>query len=428
MKKQRRLLSIVTAAALTASMLLTGCGGNKEENTPPAETESAAEVTAADITEAETEAAAEAAAETAMPDQSYDFSKTAMEYLSGMKAGWNVGNSLDAVGNGMASETGWGNPKISKELIDSVKAAGFDTVRIPVTWMGHIGGAPDYTIDADWMARVNEVVDYVIGNDMYAIINIHHDGNDTPQAWLECEPDDEEAMKSQFAALWTQIAENFADYGDKLMFAGMNEFHHGYSSPKSDYTRLTNELNQLFVDTVRATGGHNGERYLVVQAYNTNADHAINFMTIPTDTIEDHLIAEVHFYDPWNFAGEGKGDWGKAGTETDNWGQEEWVDTIFQKLSINFGDQNVPVIVGEYGCTTMKNEEKTDFRRYYVEYVTKAMKDNGLLPIIWDNGYDGTNGEGFALFNRHTGAVLHQDIIDGIMRACGDDYEVELPQ
>lgn len=400
-------------------MLMTGCSGNTE--TPPAEEPSP---------EAETTAAAEteAVTEKSIPEQSYDFSKTATEYLGGIKAGWNAGNSLDAVGTGINSETGWGNPKISKLLIDSVKEAGFDTVRIPVTWMGHIGEGPDYTIDAEWMARVNEVVDYVIENDMYAIINIHHDGNDTPQAWLQCEPSDEAEMKKEFAALWTQIADNFADYGDKLMFAGMNEYHHGYNTPKADYVRLTDELNQLFVDTVRATGGHNNERYLVVQAYNTNADHAINYMTIPTDTIENHLIAEVHFYDPWPFAGEGKGDWGKSGTEKDNWGQEQWVDQIFPKLSAYFGEQGVPVIVGEYGCTTMKNAEKSDFRRYYVEYVTKGIKDSGLLPIIWDNGYDGTNGEGFALFSRLSGDVLHQDIIDGIMRACGDDYEVELPQ
>lgn len=414
MMKKRRLLSAVTAAVLAASMMLTGCAGGNENQT---ENTSAAE-----------NSISEESAEVVKAEQTFDFSRTAVDYIGGIKAGWNLGNSLDAVGTGMSSETAWGNPTITKELIDAVKAAGFDTVRIPVTWMGHIGEAPDYKIDEDWMARVTEVVDYVIDNDMYAIINIHHDGNDTDQAWLSCTPDDEEAMKSKFAALWTQIADNFKDYGDKLMFAGMNEFHHGYGNPKDSYKSLTNDLNQLFVDTVRASGGYNSERYLIVQAYNTNADHAINFMKIPEDKIENHLIAEVHFYDPWSFAGEGKGDWGKAGTETDTWGQENWVDDIFPRLSKHFSEQGVPVIIGEYGSTNMKNKDKSDFRRYYVEYVTKAIKDNGMLPIIWDNGYDGDNGEGFALFDRYTYKVLHQDIIDGIMRACGEPYEIELPQ
>ncbi len=413
----KKLLSIVTAFSIAASMLLTGCGSGSTEVTDD---------TARSETTTET---AEIVEEASDYEQTYDFSKTALEYVSEMKIGWNLGNSLDSVGTGLASETSWGNPKVTKELIDSVKEAGFDTVRVPVTWMGHFGEAPDYTIDEEWFARVAEVVDYCIENDMYVIINLHHDGNDTDQAWLNCEPEDEEAMLDKYAKLWTQIANYFEGYGDHLMFAGMNEFHHGYNNPTSEYTRLTGEINQLFVDTVRATGGNNASRYLIVQAYNTNAQQAYENLEIPNDTIENHIIVEVHFYDPWSFAGEGSGDWGQYGTETDSWGQEDWVEQVCAMMKERFiDDAGVPVIIGEYGATRTKDTSKSDYRRYYIEYVTKTMKEYGLLPIFWDNGYDGISGEGFGLFDRLTAENIHPELTEAIMRgASGEDYEIEPP-
>lgn len=419
-----KVTSLFTAAALSVSIILSGCGSSDEPD---------AEVNDADNGTTAAEVSSDAVqAEEAAPsyEQTYDFSKTALEYVSGMKIGWNAGNSLDSVGSGLESETSWGNPKLSKLLIDSVKEAGFDTVRIPVTWMGHIGDAPDYTIDEAWLDRVSEVVDYAIENDMYTIINLHHDGNDSDQAWLQCEPSDEEAMKEKFSKLWTQIADSFESYGDHLMFAGMNEFHHGYNNPSSDYINLTDDLNQLFVDTVRATGGNNANRYLIVQSYNTNPQQAVQNLEIPNDTIENHIIAEVHFYDPWAFAGEGKGDWGRYGTETDNWGQEDWVESVCADLKERFiDDAGVPVIVGEYGATRMKDSSKADYRRYYVEYVTKTFKAYGILPIIWDNGYDGIMGEGFGLFDRVSGENIHPELTEAIMRACGGtDYEIAAPE
>ncbi len=352
---------------------------------------------------------------------------TAAELAKSMKIGWNVGNCLDAYGKtGLEAETAWGNPKITKELIDAAKAAGFDTIRVPVTWVDHIDA--DYKIDDEWFARVKEVVDYVIDNDMYAIINIHHDGNDTAAAWLSPEPKDEEAMIKQFTVLWEQIGAYFKDYNEKLLFAGMNELHHGYNNPTDEYLRITDRLNQTFVDTVRKTGGNNDKRILVCQAYNTTGNASLK-MIMPTDTVKDKLMMEFHFYDPWDFAGEGKGDWGINGTNKATWGQEAWVDELFGKIKAKFVDNGFPVIIGEYGAMKNKTAANEDFRRYYIEYVTKAAANNGLIPIWWDNGYDGSSGEAFALFNRTSYKVLHEDIIEAIMRAKdGGDYEITLPE
>lgn len=352
---------------------------------------------------------------------------TAAEVCADMKVGWNVGNSLDAVG-GIDSETAWGNPLITKELIDTVKAAGFNTVRIPVTWMGHFGSEPDYKIDADWFNRVEEVVNYVLDNDMYAIINIHHDGSDTSSSWLTPEPSDEEAMVNKFNILWTQIAEKFEKYDEKLIFAGMNEFHKGYDQPSDAYLQLTDRLNQSFVDTVRKTGGNNAQRILVVQSYNTNADYAVKYLKVPEDTAKNKLMVEYHFYDPWSFAGEGRNSWGIGGKTNDRWGQEDWVDDIFSQLKTTFVDKGIPVIMGEYGAVNNK-AGYSDTRRYYIEYVTRAAHKNGILPVWWDNGYDGMDGEAFALFDRKNGnAILHQDILDAIMRGVsGEEYEITLP-
>ncbi len=354
---------------------------------------------------------------------------TASEIYEGMKVGWNVGNSLDAVGSDLSSETCWGNPKITKELIDSVKAAGFNTIRIPITWMGHIEDEPDYKIDEEWLNRTEEVVNYVLDSGMYAIINVHHDGNDTTSSWLTPTPTDEDAMVNKFSIIWAQIAEKFEKYNEKLIFGGMNEFHKGYDQPADAYLTLTDRLNQCFVDTVRKSGGHNKERVLIVQSYNTNATYAVESLVLPTDTAKEKLMVEFHFYDPWSFAGEGRNSWGVGGPINDRWGQEEWVDDIFGQLKAKFVDNNIPVVMGEYGAVNNKIGYN-DTRRYYVEYVTKAAHKNGILPIWWDNGFDGIEGgEAFALFDRkNDNAILHQELIDAIMRGVSDeDYDIVTP-
>ena len=427
--KIRKITAVIIASALSA-VLLSACGTGstgKADGAGGPESPAGNSAAAGNSENEETEPAGEIETTAAATETSGgNMDITAAELASEMTIGWNVGNSLDAMGEGINSETGWGNPKISEALIRSVKEAGFNTLRIPVTWQGHYGEAPDYKIDDEWLARVKEVVDYAIENDMYAIVNVHHDGADTDTSWLTPVPDDEEAMVGQFTKIWEQIAEYFKDYDERLIFAGMNEFHHGYGNPTAAYLALTDRLNQTFVDTVRASGGNNEQRILIVQGYNTNGEHTLK-MTVPTDSAANKLMVEFHFYDPYTYALQGNGDWGVNGVKKDNWGQEDWVDNIFGRAKKQFVDNGIPVVIGEYGAVLNK-DGNDDFRRYYIEYVTKAAKENGLLPIYWDNGYDGTNGEGFAIFDRATGAKLHEDIHEGMMRAVsGEDYEIPLP-
>lgn len=415
---KRKLLALFLAVSACISMTVTGCSNSSSGNSGD---------TTGSSQGSESQNSADQSGE------SINYKKeiadiTAMELYDKLTVGWNLGNSLDAVGNGISSEMAWGNPMVTKELINAVKAAGFDVVRIPVTWMGHLD--EDNNIDEEWLVRVGEVIDYVLDNDMYAIINIHHDGNDTAQSWLTPEPADEEAEKamiSKFEKLWKQIAEYYNEYDEHLLFAGMNEFHKGYGNPKKSYLELTDKLNQSFVDTVRATGGNNAKRILIAQSYNTNGDQSLK-MAVPNDTVSNKLMVEIHFYDPWNFAGEGKGDWGQTGVKTDGWGQEDWVYDIFGRIKAKFVDNNIPVVIGEYGAVNNK-DGNDDFRRYYVEYVTKAAKENKLLPVWWDNGHNGSSGEAFALFNRNTCEKYHEDIHEAIMRAVkGEEYDIELPK
>ncbi len=407
---KNKMLALLLAAAARVSMTLTGCD-NSPKNDP----------TGSETIQTQPEQTQQSDKTPENPNHKKEIADiSAMELYEKMIIGWNLGNSLDAAGTGLGSETAWGNPKSTQAFIDAVKEAGFETIRIPITWKGHFD-EETYEIDGDWLERVDEVINYALNNDMYVIINTHHDGD-----WLTPIPKDEEKMINQFNTIWTQIAEYFKDYDEHLLFAGMNEFYEGYSNPKKEYLVLTDKLNQSFVDTVRATGGNNAKRILVVQAYNTNATQALK-MTIPTDTAANKLMAEIHFYDPWSFAGEGKGDWGQTGVKTDNWGQEDWVYDIFGKIKANFVDKDIPVVIGEYGAVNNK-EGNDDYRRYYIEYVTKAAKENKLLPVWWDNGYDGSSGEAFSLFDRSSGKKLHEDIHEAIMRAIkGEDYTIELP-
>lgn len=348
---------------------------------------------------------------------------TSFELAKEMKIGWNLGNTFDSVG---PSETSWGNPVVTKEFVESVKAAGFNTIRIPVTWIDHTGAAPDYALDKVWLDRVQEVVDYAMDSGLYAIINIHHDGMDSGTSWLTPAPDDEEAMFNRYGKIWEQLSARFKDYSDYLIFESMNEFHKGYSSPLPEYNRITNDLNQKFVDIVRASGGNNAKRHLLIPGYNTNIKETVNGMIMPTDTIENRLIVSVHFYDPYTFSllAETK-QWGKDATESvDSWGQEDFVDQSFALLKTTYTDKNIPVIIGEFGAT---GGVDANFRVYYDEYVIKAAHDIGAVCIFWDNGFDGKANECFGLFNRSTGAILYPDLFDAAMRAVsGEDYTVEL--
>lgn len=348
--------------------------------------------------------------------------KNAIELAYQMQLGWNLGNTLEVPGN----ETGWGNPKTTKEIIDIVKNAGFDAVRIPCAWDSYIEDRGTAKIKDSWMNRVKEVVGYCLDNDMNAIINIHWDGG-----WLENNPvySKQDEINAKQKALWEQIAMAFRDYDERLLFAGTNEVHYDYGTPTNEHLTVQMSFNQTFVDAVRSTGGKNAYRNLIVQSYNTNIDLAYDKLKMPKDQVTGRLMAEVHYYDPWDFAGADSKDnakfyWGKeAGTTSgiSSYGQEDHVRNQFKKMKTKFVDKGIPVIMGEYGAVNRTGylnteEEKTkhqESRKYFLKYTTKIMRENGIVPFYWDNGYTGTDG--FGLFNRSAKTIVDQNAIDGMI-------------
>ena len=346
---------------------------------------------------------------------------TAHEIVGKMKVGINLGNTLEAI----CGEDAWGAGKTSQRLIDSIRAAGFNTIRLPVAWFCH-SDTVNSIIDETWIARVKEVVDYCINADFYVIINAHWD-----KGWLENrvnEANQAEVNQRQHA-YWTQIAEYFRDYDERLMFAGTNEPN--VHDAKAMAVLMT--YHQTFIDAVRATGGNNSSRTLVIQGPSTDIDETIKLMTsMPTDEIDNRLILEVHYYTPYQFclmdkdASWGKMFyyWGKGNhSKTDisrnaTWGEEADVEKLFGKMKTNFVDKGIPVIIGEYGAYKRKLSLPSDQElheksvEYYLRYVVQSAAEKGIITYYWD-----TPG---GLFNRSTGTVRDRGILNAIMQVPTD--------
>ena len=339
---------------------------------------------------------------------------TSVELTDLMGVGWNAGNTLDAIGG----ETAWGNPMLTQQLFNSVKAAGFDTVRLPVAW-SQFSDETNFIIDDSWMDRVEEVVNYALNADLYVIMNIHWDGG-----WMQPTYSQQDYVNNRLAIMWQQIASRFRDYDHRLLFAGTNEVmvDGDYGTPTYEYYTVQNSFNQTFVTTVRATGSNNADRYLVVQGFNTNIDHAVNFAVMPTDTVSDRLLMEIHYYDPYNFtlnASSSITQWGVIATDasaTETWANESYVDSQFQKMKANFVDQGVGVILGEYGVISrLSVADHESYRVYWDQYITESAIEHDMVPVYWDNGYTGDNGMG--IFDRSSGAQVYPDIVNAIVQA-----------
>lgn len=340
---------------------------------------------------------------------------TAVQLTQKMGVGWNLGNSLDAIGG----ETAWGNPVVTEKLIKSVKAAGFNTIRIPVAW-SQFSDADNFVIKAAWLKRVEKVVKYALDADMYVVLNLHWDGG-----WMQPTYAKQVYVNKRLAIMWTQIATHFQGYDDHLLFAGTNEImvDGDYGTPTVEYYTVQNSFNQTFVDTVRATSGKNATRFLVVQGFNTNIDHTVNFAKIPTDSAKNKLLMEVHYYDPYNFTLNGKSavsQWGKNATDaskTETWANETFVDAQFQKMKTHFVDKGVGVILGEFGAMSKTNIEGHEaYRTYWDEYIAKSAIDHQLVPVYWDNG--GTNNGAMGIFDRKSGAQAYPNIIQALVKAA----------
>jgi endoglucanase len=348
----------------------------------------------------------------------------------GGEIGWNLGNTLDAHNNMNPSETVWGNPLATQALMNGVAARGFGYVRIPVTWGNKIGAAPSYTIDSAWLNRVAEVVEYVNKAKMKAIINIHHDGADSAN-WLSVKTADltgptKDAMDAKFTAVWTQIATKFKDTGDYLMFEAFNELHDGnWGNGNTAQHDRVNELNQLFVTAVRAVGGQNANRSLVIPGWVTRASVTVSSLVLPTDTAVKKLIVTFHYYDPYDFAGSASQKvWGSKALPG-NWANETFVKNTFDSVKNKFKD--IPVIIGEYGAVNQSGDA-FKYRKYYMEYVTKYAHDCGFIPFYWDNAGFGSGSEKFGLLKRSDGSAYDasaQEILDVMMKAVNENYSLD---
>ena len=330
--------------------------------------------------------------------------------------GWNLGNQFDAHNNGVSGETIWGNPKATPQTFTKVKAAGFSTVRIPVTWMGHFGEAPEYKIEEAWLDRIAEVVGFAEEAGLNVILNMHHDGADS-KYWLDIKSAAantaiQARILEQITALWTQIAVKFQDKGSFLMFEAFNEIHDGgwgWGANRGDggkQYKCLNEWNQAFVDAVRAAGGENENRFLGIPAYCTNVDIAIESMVLPKDKVLGKQMVSVHCYDPFDYTLSAKySEWGHTAAASkkvpgDN---EDDLKKVFEKLYVHFVSQGTPVYLGEFGCVNRSTEREQAFQQYYLKFFAKLSKTYGVPCLLWDNGAKGYGEESSAFINHGNG-------------------------
>ncbi len=348
--------------------------------------------------------------------------ETAMEFVSHIKLGWNLGNTLDAVPIAYSSpyqaETSWGCPMTTKAIIDTVKAAGFNTVRVPVSW-GQKMNSETYQIDEAWMNRVQEVVNYVIDNDMYCILNIHHDNSQASYPYFY--PDNAHYQQSEkfVKSVWSQIADRFEAYDSHLIFETLNEprlvghKNEWWIDPASqdciDAMNNINKLNAAALGEIRSSGGNNEKRFVMMPTYSASPDTAnLNGMVMPND---DHLIAEIHAYRPYLFA------LANDGTQKSNWDPQSdagEVVTFMNDLKSRYLSKGIPVIIDEFGAMNRNNE---DDRAAWVKFYLETASSFDIPCVWWDNNAFDGEGENFGLINRNTLTVQYPKIMDAMLEA-----------
>ena len=338
--------------------------------------------------------------------------ESAAGFAAKIKIGWNLGNTLDAHPGG---ETSWGNPTTTKEMIAAIKDAGFNTIRIPVSWSKQ-APKPDYTINSAWMNRVKEIVDYSMENNLYIILNTHHD-----EDIFKFRNVDMAESEKAFQAIWEQIAYAFRDYNYNLIFEGLNEPRtigspNEWSGGTEEERDNLNILHQLFVDTVRQTGGNNEKRILMIPTYAASASSAaMNALTIPNDPINDikKIVVSLHSYVPNAFTFP----WGDAKEwNMNNSSDTGSIDDFFTRANTTFVSKGIPVIAGEFGAVNKNNEDaRAEWAEYYVSYA----KNKGIPCILWDNGLFFGNGELFGFLNRRNNTFPYQKFHAALMRGAG---------
>ena len=354
--------------------------------------------------------------------------------------GWNLGNQFEcsapgqdgesmAIGmpdNSIKAETAWGNPVVTKKVIKAVKDAGFTAVSIPIRWQCNINNPMAMSIDKAWMARIKEVVGWCLSNDLKVIINTHH------EKWLEGRPTNQykEENNQKLALLWLNIASEFANYDYRVAFAGTNEVHvkDNWGKPEAENLAVQTSYNQTFIDVVRATGGNNLKRHLIVQTYVCNPDFGLynNDFIIPTD-IEgngnDYMSVEFHYYTPWDYAGECKYYfWGEPYKQ---YGEaspsdEKTMTDFFDKVVNTWASKGLGIVMGEWGVTQHTKGSQSDLQHenvtYYCKFLVSETKKRGFSTFIWDNNAFGNGSEKFGIFDRERGLKVKCPwVLQGIM-------------
>ncbi len=348
---------------------------------------------------------------TAKTTNGFDTKKTSMDIVKDMGAGWNLGNSLDALGNGLGSETAWGNPKTTKAMIDDISGAGIKTIRIPVSWGKHCDSKGN--VDSDWMKRVKEVVDYAYDNGMYVILNSHHDNSYYDiGGCVESESTLNSSVK-KMNSLWKQIATEFKNYDEHLIFETLNEPRTEGSAKEwtggtAEEREVVAKLNSEIVSTIRSTGGNNAYRQIMVPAYAATSDtNILKQMTLPDD---DNIIVSVHAYSPYNFAMNANG----SSTFSDS--DKKELDKFFKALNTIFVSKGTPVVIGEFGAT---NKNNLDDRVAWAEYFVKGAGKYNIPCVLWDNNSGRKSGsECFGVYSRERKEFTYPEIVEAIVNAA----------
>lgn len=366
------------------------------------------------------------------------------KFMQEMGLGWNYGNSLDqAVDTSKMTEdelakvdvnyceTSANNIALTQKNVDELKRYGFKNIRIPVAWSNLMKISEDkmtYTINKDYLQRVEEVINYCLNDGLYAIVNIHYDGD----WWGQFGDEDKEIRKQAWARyeqIWTQLSERYKDYSDLLVFESANEelgdrlnddWRNRSTNPKTgvltvdEQYETLNEINQKFVDIVRASGGNNEKRYLLIAGYSTNIERTCDDrFKMPNDTIEENgvrkLSVSVHYYTPWNYCGgseyhQGEGD----APRLFDWGTDEQIASMHQDIDAmsKFTEKGYGVIIGEYGVQT----SAADGIPTYLKEVAKYAIEKGMVPVLWDNG---------TWFDRENSRVAFDNVAQAIIDVTG---------
>lgn len=437
--KMKNIIRSIIAAAL-AAVCLSACsdnsgiypapsssesivsGSSTAENSSAPPSSSSSVISSSSSSEKSSESSSQIPVET--PKKSDLSEITGLELAQRIKVGWNLGNAFDAsdctwVSDEMLYESAWNGDMTAEQHIETLKQAGFNAVRIPVSWHNHV--SENYSISEKWLSRVNEVVDWCLERDMFVILNIHHDNSTSfmfpTNQYLE-------QSKNYISAIWRQLAFHFRDYDERLIFEIMNEprliGHNNEwwidenSADCKEAISCINEINQAGVNTIRAAGGYNKTRFIMCPGYDASADGALNAgFVLPTDPIDNNgkIIVTVHAYTPYEFALQdgGTAQWSSA-NENDLRNMTEFMDRLYEKFVKN----GTAVIIDEFGARDKNGntEARADFTKTYVAEARKR----GIPCFWWDNNAFSGSGELFGVLNRKTGAWQYPTIAEALTK------------